>query len=62
MKKLELDTQKIYRLWGHQSMAELARRLGVSRQLLHYWLSARAVQAAPRIAPELGLDAKDLIR
>ena len=61
MQSLKLNSEKVLRLWGG-SQAGLARKMGVSRQLLGYYLRSRALSAAPKLAKILGLDAKDLIK
>jgi len=62
MEKLTLNVEKVMRILGTRSQADLARELGVSRQVLNNWLTRRSVQAAPRIAKVLRVDARDLIQ
>jgi transcriptional regulator with XRE-family HTH domain len=62
MEKLQLDTQKIERLWHGRTYTELADKMGISRQLLNYYLKSRAVSAAPMIAKALGVDPRDLVK
>ena len=62
--RLQLDTKKLARVMklANINQSELARRIGVSRQLLSYWIATKRVQSAEKIAPAFGLKPKDLVQ
>ena len=62
-KKLQLDTDHILRelQLTNQSVAWLARQLGVSRQAMHETLRRRPITFADKVGNVLGINPKDLI-
>ena len=62
---MKLNIQKINfekKRLGIETNAELARQMGVDRQLLAYWLNKKTIKAAERFAKFFHIDPKDLIR
>ena len=62
---MKLNTQKIEfekKRLGIETNADLARQMGVDRQLVFYWLKTKTVKAAERFAKFFRLEPKDLIK
>jgi len=64
MEKLELDIRKIKHLLAAYNKKQkwIGEQLGVSDQLVSYWLRKKSLTGARRIAPLFNLSPKDLIK
>jgi len=64
MKKLLLDVKKLQRLMSHNEInqAQLAKKVGVSRQAVGQLIDREAIRGAELFAPIFKLTPKDLIK